>query len=59
MKKSITLNSLRDGKRFRLSLRPGAVWYNVQTKRKGRVFYTSETSGKTYSCKGTLIVFTH
>lgn len=59
MKKSTQLKDLRDGKRFRLSLRPGAVWYTVQTKRKGRVFYTSESSGRTYSCKGNLIVFTY
>lgn len=55
--KSKPIKQLRDGQHFRLSNRKGAVTYSVQRKSKGKVWYTSLASERTYSLKGHIIVF--
>lgn len=46
-----------DTKFFRLSKRSGAACYQVQTKEKYRVIYTSLNSGKTFSAPNKTLVY--
>ncbi len=46
-----------DTKFFRLSLRSGSAYYQVQTKEKYRVIYTSLNSGKTFSAPNKTLVY--
>lgn len=55
--KSMPLKKLKDAQLFRLSNRKNAVTYKVQRKSKGKVWFTSLSSQRTYGLKGHIIVF--
>lgn len=46
------LSKLHDNEYFYLSTRKGAALYKVNTKQKGKVIFTSENSGITYTRPG-------
>lgn len=52
------LKNLADGERFRLSLKSTAAIYEVQTKKGGKVIFTSLGSSKTFIRLGSTIVYT-